>query len=302
MKKIKEKLFSIKSPSYNVQLILFLVPYLIGTMILVVVPVLISVGLSFTNYNALSPPTWAGLDNYKYIFSDGLTRVAVRNSLYFAVFAVLIRLLGALGLALLLHHRERFVGIYRMAVYLPTIIPEVAYALIWLWIFNPFFGPLNFILQSLGIEAVSWLVNPETARISLVFMMSFQLGEGFLILLAGRQAIPETYYEAIRLEGGGFLSSFRFVTFPLLLPWILLLLVRDTVISLQNVFTPAFIMTKGGPYYTTFFMPLLVYEEAFDRYRFGVGSAVMVLIFIITAILVNFQFRAVQWLKSDDDF
>ncbi len=262
-------------------------------------PVLASFALSLTHYNTLTPPSWAGLENFKYLFTDGVTRVAMRNSLYFAAFAVPIRLLGALGLALLMHESHRFSGIFRMAIYLPTIIPEAAYALIWLWIFNPLYGPLNFIVQAFGFDPLAWLVNPQSARLSLVLMLSFQLGEGFLILLAARQIIPENYYEILKLEGGSALAGFRIITLPLLLPWLSLLLVRDTVTSLQNVFTPAFLMTGGGPYYTTFFLPLLIYEEAFDRYRIGVGAAAMVLIFIITAILINFQLKLVAWLNSE---
>jgi multiple sugar transport system permease protein len=180
------------------------------------------------------------------------------------------------GLALLLASR-RAVGTFRAVVYLPTIIPDVAYALIWLWLFNPLYGPLNQVLALVGIARVDWLLYPDSARAAIVIMSLFQVGEGFVVLLAALQGVPRDYYDAAAVDGAGGLQAFRMITLPLIAPWLLLLTVRDVILSTQSTFTPAFIMTRGDPYYATLFLPLLIYEEAFGNFRFGEGAAMLLM-------------------------
>ncbi|MCI0520937.1 MAG: sugar ABC transporter permease [Chloroflexi bacterium] len=259
-----------------------LAPYLAGALLLVCLPALLSFAISLTRYDALSPPVWAGLQNFVDVYYEPLFWVALNNSLFYIVLAVPLRVLGALALALLLNKPRRGVGFYRAAVYLPSIIPETAYALIWLWIFNPLYGPLNLLLSSLGLPTPAWLVEPATARPALVLMSLFQIGEGFVVLLAGLRDISPECIDSAKVDGANRWQLFRWVTLPLLAPWLTLLTFRDVILSLQSTFTPAYIMTGGGPYYRTFFAPLLIYEEAFDRFRFGQGAAVMLLVFLVT--------------------
>ena len=134
-----------------------LAPYLLGTLVLVAVPALMSAGLAFTSYDALSPPVYVGLQNFRTLAADPLTSTALFNSLFFIALAVPLRMLGALGLALLLSRPRRGAGTYRAGVYVPTVIPDIAYALIWLWIFNPLFGPVNLALEALGLPLPGWL-------------------------------------------------------------------------------------------------------------------------------------------------
>lgn len=272
---------------YKNDLWAMLSPYLVGTLLLVLLPALVSFYLAFHSYDALSPPTWAGTNNFIAMFQDDVFVISIRNSLLFVALSVPFRVLGAFLLALLLSQRRRGVGFYRVAVYLPTIIPDVAYALIWLWIFNPIYGPLNKVLAAVGIAGPAWLVNPKTALLAIVIMSLFQIGEGFVVLLAGLQDVPHEYYEAAAVDGASGWQRFRLITFPLLKPWLVLLMLRDTILSAQSTFTPAFIMTGGGPYYATMFVPLVIYEEAFERFRFGLGSAMMILMFLaLTALLI----------------
>jgi multiple sugar transport system permease protein len=263
-----------------------LAPFLIGTLILVALPALLSFGLAFTRYDGLSAPEWHGTLNFREIFADPLFVTAARNSLVFILLAVPLRVLGALALALLLRQRRRGVGVYRAAVYLPTVIPDVAYALAWLWILNPIYGPLNLALRAIGLPAPAWLAQSDTALPAIVIMSAFQIGEGFVLLLAGLQDIPQDYYESAALDGGNHWQLFRYITLPLLAPWLVLLTLRDIILTAQSTFAPAFLMTRGGPYYATLFMPLLVYEEAFDRFRFGHGSTLMLLLFISVGVLL----------------
>jgi multiple sugar transport system permease protein len=119
-------------------------------------------------------------------------------------------------------------------------------------------------------------------------MAAFQMGEGFVVLLAGLQNIPPEYYAAATVDGGNAWQQFRYLTLPLLAPWLLLLTVRDIILSVQTIFTANLIMTKGGPYYSTLFLPLLIYEEAFERLHLGVSAAMLILLFAITAALIGF--------------
>ena len=178
------------------------------------------------------------------------------------------------------------VGGYRAAAYLPTVIPDVAFALIWLWIFNPLFGPVNLALDALGLPLPGWLADAETARYPFVIMSVFQIGEGFVVLLAALRGLPPEYFDAGAVDGAGRWASFRYLTLPLLLPWLALLTFRDVILTFQWTFTPSFVMTGGDPYYSTLFLPLLIYEEAFDRFRFGAGSALMLITFLLSAAII----------------
>jgi multiple sugar transport system permease protein len=290
-----------RTTGYRTELYALLAPYVLGALALIALPALLTVGLAFYEYDALSAPIWRGWWNFQEVFREPLFPVAVRNSLYFIALAVPLRMLGALALALLLHQRRRGVGLYRAAVYLPTIVPDVAYALIWLWIFNPLYGPLAILLPALGLPRIAWLVYPDTARLAIVIMSLFQIGEGFVVLLAALHEVPQDYYHAAAVDGAGPWQMFRFITLPLLAPWLLLLTVRDIILSAQSTFTPAFLMTGGDPYYATLFLPMFIYDEAFDRFRFGDGAAMLLLMFIGLGALLALVYVVVGgWGYGDD--
>jgi multiple sugar transport system permease protein len=265
---------------------LLLAPFLLGATLLVALPALFTVVLAFTDYDALSPPVWVGGRNFADLAHDNLFWTAARNSAVLVFLAVPLRTLAALALALLLVRRRRGTSLYRCAVFLPTVIPDVAYALIWLWILNPLYGPLNMVLGLLGLPQPAWLADPDTALLAIVLSSLFQIGEGFVLLLAGLQYAPQDCYDAAAIDGAGRWQVLRHITLPLLAPWLLLLAIRDILVVAQASFTPALIMTGGGPYYATFFMPLLVYEEAFDRFRFGDAAAIMLLMYASLGLLL----------------
>lgn len=264
-----------------------LLPYLVGTLLLVGLPALMSAVLAFTSYDALTPPVFVGFANFRVLAADPMVTTAIGNSLTFILLAVPLRIVGALALALLLLRPRRGVGGYRAAVYVPTVIPDVAFALIWLWIFNPLFGPVNVALDALGLPTPGWLADAETARFPFVIMALFQIGEGFVVLLAALRGLSAEVFDAGAVDGAGRWAAFRYLTLPLLLPWLALLTFRDIIISFQWTFTPSFVMTGGDPYYSTLFLPLLVYEEAFDRFRFGAGSALMLITFLLSVAIIG---------------
>lgn len=261
-------------------------PYLAGTALLVVLPALLAFALAFANYDGFNPPTWAGLGNFRAIGRDSLFWVAVGNSLFFIVLAVPLRVGGALALALFFGRRRRGAGAYRAAIYLPTIIPDVPYALAWLWLVNPIYGPVNLVLRAAGLPAPAWLLEPTTARLVIVAMAAFQLGEGFVVFLTGLHDIPDELYAAAALDGAGAWRVFRAITLPLLTPWLLLNTLRDIIMSAQGTFTPAYIMTGGEPYYATLFLPLHIYNVAFGSLRFGLATAMMLLLLLGVALFL----------------
>jgi multiple sugar transport system permease protein len=264
-------------------------------------PAGISFFIAFTNYNGVADPVFVGWQNFQFLRYEPLFKIALINSLLFIAGAVPLRLLGALALALFYNRPRRVVGFYRAAAYLPTIIPDAAYALTWTWILNPLYGPLNASLRSLGLPAAPWLADSAWALPGLILMSLFQIGEGFVILLVGLRHIPRETYDAARVDGASRWQTFTNITLPLLSPWLVLLTVRDVVLSFQNTFTPAYLMTRGGPYYSTFFLPLLTYESAFDGLRFGQAAAVMLMIFIYTMLLVLFVYFLFEGWGFDEE-
>src|SRR5215831_5794245 len=288
-------------PSYRSQLYLLLAPYVLGMTVLILGPMLITLALSFTQYDIFSPPQWIGLTNFRHFLVDRLFQRALYNSLWFVLIAVPLRAAGALLLALALNRRGRAFGCARALVYLPTIIPEVAYALVWLLILNPGFGPLNLALRALGLPTVPWLQTPFTARATVVVMWLLQFGEGFILLLAARQTIPHEVFESALLDGASGCQAFRRITLPLLVPALLLLTIRDTALSFQSSFVPGLITTETGPYYTTYFLPHYIFDEAFGLFKYGYGAATTVVVYLLTAVLIFVQYGvAKRWSAADE--
>ena len=278
-----------------------LAPYLLGTFLLLIVPVSIAIGLSFFNYDSLSPPTWVGLQNYLFIFQYQAFLAGSKNTIGFILMAVPLRLIAMLGLALLMNRPRRGTRVFRAAIYLPTVIPDIANALLWTWIFNPLFGPINVILGALGLPQPLWITDKSLTIWVLLVMALFQIGEGFVVLLAALHDIPDEYYQVAQVDGGSRWQVFRYVTLPLLRPWLVLLTFRDIVFGSQQVFTPAFIMMGGGRFYSAWFLPQMIYEEAFGRFRFGVAFATMSMWMLIAGILLYAAYRVLRgWGYTDE--
>jgi len=289
------------SQTYRRQLILMLTPFLLGTLLLIAAPGVLTALLAFFHYDGLSQPVFARLANFAELGLSPLYGISVRNSLVFMALAVPLRLCVAFGLALLLRAPRRGVNAYRASVFLPTLMPDIAYALIWLWLLNPLYGPLNLILRGLGLPAPAWLVTESTALPALVLMTLFQIGEGFVVLLAALAGIPRELYEAATADGADRWQRFWHVTLPLVTPWLLLVACRDAILTFQSTFVPALVMTGGDPNYATYFLPLAVYEAAFDSLRFGVASALMWVMYVLTGAVLVFFFRiSRRWLFVDE--
>lgn len=277
---------------------LMLAPYILGLVALVAIPALATFGLALTDYDLIRSPDVVGLDNFRELVDDRIFRIALVNSLVFAAVAVPLRLLAALGLALLLHRGGRGVGVARSAVVLPMIVPELAYGLLWLWLLNPLYGPINGLLTIggengetvLGRQPPQWLTDPNDARIAMVLLSMFLIGEGFVLLLVARRAIPADLYELAALEDATWWDVFRRVTLPLMLPVLVLLGLRDVVLSLQLNLIPALVVTDGGPPdYGTTYLGLFVYRNGFEYLRYGYAAAATVVLVLMTGAIVVVQ-------------
>jgi multiple sugar transport system permease protein len=274
-----------------------LAPYLLGLTILVFIPAFAGLPLAFTAYNAIETPRFIGLDNFREMVDDQIFWKAVFNSAIFALLTVPARLLGALLLALLVSGAVKFGPFYRAAIYLPTVFPDIAWALVWLWLLNPVYGPINQMLAVVGIQGPAWMVEEWGARFAIAFMMSWQLGEGFVVCLAAIRDVPRELRDQAAVDGGSTFRSIVGVTLPMMMPILLILLFRDTIVSLQSSFAPALIVGRGGgPNYATTVLPLYIYTNAFEYLRFGYAAAMTWTLITTTAVVLWCQYRvASNW-------
>jgi len=279
---------------------LMLAPYLVGMALLWLGPALATLPLALTDYDALSPPRWVGAANLAALAADEIFRTSVFNSLLYVALTVPLRLLGALGIALLLSRPLWGGAPLRSVFFLPTVVPDIAWALVWLWLLNPLFGPVNGVLRLVGVEGPAWMVDPWGARFGVVLMMAWQIGEGLVVCLAALADVPGETIEQAAVDGASTWQAVRSVTLPLIAPALLILACRDTIFSLQANFVPALILGNGGgPNYATTFLPMYVYDLAFGYFRFGYAAAVTWAMVALTALLVWAQFRiARRWSTS----
>lgn len=267
------------------------VPYLTGLLLLVVVPTLAAAALAFTDYSGVSAPEWVGTANFERMLDQSAFWQAVGNTGVYVALAVPLRLAMALGLALLLARSTRGVGAARTAAYLPTVIPDVAYALLWLWLLNPLYGPIAAAAGSLGVDAPRWLTDPWAARAAIAVMGAFQVGETFVVLMAWRRSLPGVLYDSAAVDGAGLWYTFRRVTLPLMAPVLVLLGVRDAVAAVQLNFVPTLLVTQGGPRRSTTTLSLYLYESAYRYFRIGYAAAVSMTILLVAAAVVAVQYR-----------
>ena len=272
-------------------------PFVLGVVALVVVPALGALPMAFFEWDLVRPPRFLGLGNFEELVDDPVFRIALRNALFFLIAAVPLRLLGALALALVLARRGRPRAAGRGAVVTPTMIPDAAYALIWLWVLNPIYGPVNLALGAVGLPTPAWLSQPTAARWAIVLMLVFQLGEGFLIALIARRQVPEELLDIATINGAGRWGRFTRVTLPMILPALALIAIRDTILVLHTTFVPALLVTEGGPPpFATTALSLFTYRNAFEYLRYGYAAAATVVMLVLAASISWLLYRSVaRW-------
>ncbi|HEY8541274.1 MAG TPA: sugar ABC transporter permease [Pseudothermotoga sp.] len=274
----------------------FLLPHFVLFLIFFLIPVGSGVYLSLFDYNVFSK-TFIGLENYKEIFSDWLFKKALVNTFIYTFGVVPLWLGKALLVTVLIYpFRRPIKTFFKTIFYLPHVTSSVIISLIWLWIFNPTFGLLNYFMKLMKLNPVIWLGNKFTAMPSLIAMQVIMGGGSTIVLLSAAMAsIPEYYFEAAKIEGANSWNIFSKITVPLLKPTILYALVMGTIANFQT-FSNIYVMTQGGPEFSTITVAYLVYTTAFRDYNLGLASAMSMVMFVILVGLGIIQFK---WLGSN---
>jgi multiple sugar transport system permease protein len=268
----------------------FIAPWILGFTIFSAGPMLISLALSFTKYDLYSMK-FVGVENYRRLFTeDPLFWKSLSVTVTYAFFAVPLGILCSLGLALLLNVDVRGQRLFRTLFYLPSVVPAVASALVWLWMLDANHGPINRVLGLFGFGGVAWLQDQRFTLGAFVIMSLWGAGGGrMIIFLAGLQGIPESYYEAARLDGAGTWRQFRNVTLPLLSPVVFFNLILGFIGAFQ-VFTSSYVMTSGGPNNATLFYALYLFQNFFNYFKLGKASALAWVLFLILLVITGIQF------------
>jgi multiple sugar transport system permease protein len=272
----------------------FIFPSLLMFLIFSLYPMYDSVRLSFQQLT-LRGRSWVGLDNYRYLLEDDSFRGAMTNTLMYAVFIVPFGVFLSLTLAMLIFRLPTIAQVFfKSAYYLPVVTSGVVLSFVWLYLYDPAFGLLNFLLGKIGIGPRLWLSDPDTSMLSIVGMFHASHWGGSIILLtASMGGIPKDLYEAARLDGASFFRQSISITVPLLKPAITYVAITGTIASLQ-IFTEVMLMTRGGPDGATTNMVYSIYEQGFIRFNFGRASAVAVMLLAITIGIALAQFRLLR--------
>ncbi len=276
-------------------LALFLGPSLIGLAIFTLLPILGSLGLSFTNWDLLTPPKFIGARNYVQMISDAEFWRTLRNTVTFLVGYVPLVLAAGLLIAVLLNAKLPFRGVFRTMYFVPVVTSWVAVALVWKWLFNPAYGLINSAIGVLGISGPAWLFDPNWAMTA-VILTSVWKDTGFImvIMLAGLQGIPREYYEAASIDGATRPQSLLHITIPLLAPTMIFCL-SISLIGAFQVFDQVYVMTEGGPAGATMVLVERIVSNAFSYSRMGYASSMSWVLFVLIFAVTIFFYRLRKW-------
>jgi multiple sugar transport system permease protein len=276
---------------YRVVVLGFLAPSLIPLLLFLIGPMLSSIGLSFLNWNLISPARWVGLSNYRTLIHDGAFHAALGHTVYFIAGYLPLTFLGGLGLALALNQGLKAISWVRTIYFLPVVTSWVVVALVWKWLLNPQFGIVNRVLGLFGVAGPGWWLDPHWAMPSIILASAWKdLGFTMVIFLAGLQAIPEDYYEAAALDGAGRWSRFRHITLPLLSPATFFVIVISLINNFQ-VFDQVQVMTQGGPAGSTTVVVQQIVQNAFSYGRMGYAAAMSWVLFAVILVITAVQMR-----------
>ncbi|NLP47138.1 MAG: sugar ABC transporter permease [Epulopiscium sp.] len=276
-------------------------PFTIGFLLFMIVPMFISLYYSFCNYNILSPPVWIGFKNYIKMFTDDPTFFkTIGVTFYFALVSVPLRLIFALIVAMLLVKTTKMTAFYRATYYLPSIIGgSVAVSILWKRMFA-IDGVINTLLDYIGLNRnFSWLGNPKTAIWTLILLAIWQFGSSMLIFLSALKQIPSTMYEAARVDGANKWSQFWKITLPLLTPTIFFNLVMQMINGFL-AFTQCFIITQGKPMNSTLFYTVYMYQQSFEFYNTGYGAALAWIMLLIIGFITLILFATKKFWVYDE--
>ncbi|HEV7185295.1 MAG: carbohydrate ABC transporter permease [Actinomycetales bacterium] len=286
----------------------FVGPWALGFVLLTAAPMVYGLLVSLTNFDGSSPLwKWVGFQNYVELFSDGDAWAALLRTVLFTIIIVPLSVAGSLGLAVVINRRLRAVGLWRTVFFLPSVVPVVAMAIMWKLVFNKDAGIVNAVLGVVGIPPVSWLIDP-TAFYALIVLMLWGVGGGMIIMLAALQGVPVELEEAARVDGASRWTVFRHVTVPMISPVIFFAVITGVIGSLQILVQPLLLTSASGiaaagavPDSNRFYM-VQVYQEFFVDNRFGYGSAMLWVFFVVILALTVVLMRASRsWIYYEVD-
>ena len=270
---------------------LFIMPAVLGFLFLCLVPICISLYLSFTDWNVLKPAKWVGMKNYIKLFTgDTVFRASISATFQYALSATVFSSLYAFLLALLMNANTKGRAFFRTIYYLPAVTPGVANAVLWKWLYNPEFGLFNAVLSNLGMPKLLFLAGQDTVIPSLVFMAMWGCGGTMIIYLAGLQGVPQSLLEAVDIDGGNYWHKLRHVSIPMVSPVIFFNVLMGLINSFQ-AFVQAYMMTEGGPNNKSLLYSYQLYRVAFQQNKMGYASAMGWVLFLLMIVFTAVFFR-----------
>jgi multiple sugar transport system permease protein len=274
---------------------LFASPWMSGLILLGFFPIVMSLFISFTNYDMISSPRFIGFENYRILFTnDSLFWKSLGNTVYHVAIAVPLGIVTGLSLAFLLNNKIKGMSVYRTMFYLPNVVSVVAMALLWLWLYQPNFGLINQLLRPLydffKMEPITWYLDPKLSKLTLILMGLWTSGGSMVIYLAQMQDIPTSLYESAEIDGAGWLQKTLHITLPLMTPSIFFNFIMGIIGSFQ-VFTLAYIMTNGGPSRSTYYYAYYLFDKMIADNAMGMASAMAWILLVIVLILTILALR-----------
>lgn len=270
--------------------LLFALPYALGMLVLVILPLLAVWVISGTSWSLLDEPRWVGLKNYQQLLHDPSFYHSLTVTVLFTVGILALNLSSALGLAVLLNQKLRGIALFRTIIFSPVVMPVVAWALVWKFLLQPE-GPINQILASAGVRGPNWLFEPSLALWLLVVIEVIKaVGLNTVIFLSALQGVPKEMHEAAMLDGATPVQAFFRITLPLISPTMFLVFIV-TLIGALKLFTPVFVLTGGGPAGATTTLILFMYKQGFSFFEFGYASTVAVMLFVVVLGLTVLQWN-----------
>ncbi|MEZ4615374.1 MAG: sugar ABC transporter permease [Caldilineaceae bacterium] len=272
--------------------LLFISPWIVGFLAFRVYPFFASLYYSFTFYPILDRPKWVGLSNYTDLFADTRFLTSLYNTTYYALGAVPLAAVVGILLAMLLNTNVRGLSFFRTIYFLPSITPVVASAIVWLWMFDPINGVVNYLLDQVGISGPGWMGSPQWSKPALIIMAMWSVGGAVVIYLAALQDVPRELLEAAELDGANLAQKIRSVTLPMISPVILFNVVTGLIGAFQY-FTEVHVMTggTGSPADSTLMMSIYLYQSAFQFFKIGYASAQAWVLFLIVILFTALMFR-----------
>lgn len=286
----------------NLAGLFFISPWLIGFMLLMFFPLVFSLVISFTQWNMTGSPQFIGIENYVHMFTnDPFYFKAMGITFKYVFLMVPLQVVFAIVIAVLLNRATYGIKFFRAIFYLPSLIQGVTLALIFSWMLNDDFGPVNYMLEQVGLPRVHWLTDPNVALYALVFIALWGVGSPMVLYLSALRSVSSEYYEAADIDGAGPVRKFFNITLPLITPTILFNILTSLISAFQTIVL-AFVLTGGGPANSTYFYSLHVYRNAFTHFKMGYASAMAWVMFILVVLLTGLVLKSSKyWVYYEAD-